>query len=113
MAEHPSRELVVLGRPNDDRPGGMPVLMRGHPDPDPVQNCGRNLVTKGAERLVPSILAREEPGLVRAAQERRAVLVHILLDELGQALLEIELEPDSVLHVIVREYEPIGRERPR
>jgi hypothetical protein len=36
------------------------------------------------------------------------MIVHILLDELGQALLEDELELDPVLDIVVREDEPVG-----
>src|SRR5688500_17745995 len=78
----------------------MAVLMGGDPDTDPVPHGIGELITKGPKRLVAAILAWEEPGLVEAAQEHRTVLVHILLDELGQALLERELEFHPVLHVI-------------
>jgi hypothetical protein len=37
------------------------------------------------------------------------VIVHVLLDELRQALLEDELELDPVLDVVVREDEAIWR----
>jgi hypothetical protein len=45
--------------------------MRGDPDADAIQHRVGDLVTKRAERLVPTVLAWEEPWLVRTAQQRR------------------------------------------
>ena len=108
MAEHPAHELVVLGGSQDQGRGRMAVLVSRNPDADPVLDGVGDLVAERRERLVATVLAREEPERARAAQEHRPMIVHILLDELGQALLEDELELDPVLDIVVREDEPVG-----
>ena len=56
--------------------------------------------------------AWEQPGGIRSAKQRRPELMNVFVDEVGQRLIELEVQIDSVLHVIMRENEPIGRVQP-
>ena len=67
VSQHPAGELVVLRLAHDQCRRGMAVLVRRHSDADPILNGSRDLVAKGLETLVAAVLARKEPGLVRAA----------------------------------------------
>ena len=57
-------------------------------------------------------LAWEQPGGIRAAKQRRPELMNVFIDEVGQRLIELEVQIDTVLHIIVREHQPIGRVQP-
>ena len=57
-------------------------------------------------------LAREQPRGIRSAKQRRPELMNVFVDEVGQGLIELEIQIDTVLHVIVRENEPVGRVQP-
>ena len=51
VAEDTPGELVVPRCPDDQRRRGMPVLMGGDPDADPVLNHVRDLIAKSLEPL--------------------------------------------------------------
>ena len=46
-------------------------------------------------------------GAIRSAQHRRPELMNVFVDEVGQGLIELEVQIDTVLYVIVREDEPV------
>jgi hypothetical protein len=62
--------------------------------------------------LGPPSLTRKEPEVVAAPQQHRPVLVHVGADQSGHMLIKWELELDPVLHIVVREHEPVGLIRP-
>ncbi len=91
------------------RCSGMAELVDSEPQArslvDPLDDLGAEHV----RRLGVAGHAREQPGGVRAAQQHRPELMNVLIDELGQGLVELEVEVDPVLDVIVRKDQPVGR----
>ena len=95
-----------------DRRRSMPELVSRDPKSDRLLNAHGDLLAEHERRLRLTALAREQPGGIRAAKQRRPELMNVFVDEVGQRLIELEIQIDPVLHIIVRENEPVGRVQP-
>ena len=96
-----------------DRRRGVPELVSRDPEPRGLLDPLRDLGAEHVCRFGIAGDAREQPGGVRPAEQHRPELMDVFVDELGQGLVELEVEIDPVLDVIVREDQPVGRVRAR
>jgi hypothetical protein len=112
VAKQPLDGFVVAGMVLEiDRRTGMAELVHGHPHAGSLLDALRNLGAEHVCRLGLTGDAREQPGRVRAAHQRRPELVNVFIDQGRQGLVELKFEIDPVLDVIVREDQPERRVR--
>src|ERR1019366_8893566 len=95
-----------------DRRRGMSELVRRNPESYRLLDPLGNLDAEHNSRLRPTALAREQPGGIRSVKHRRPEIMDVFVDEIGQGLVELEVEIDAVLHIIMRENEPVGHVQP-
>ena len=108
VSKQPPYRLVV-SRPvlEIDRRCGVSKLMRRDPNAYRFHDPFGNQLAERDCGLRPTALAREQPGRVRSAKQRGPVLMNIFVDEICQGLIELEVEIDTVLHVIMRKNQPV------
>ncbi len=95
-----------------NRRRGVSKLMDRDPKSDRFLNARGDLLAELESVLWLTAFAREQPGGIRSAKPRRPELLNVFIDEVRQGLIELEAEIDTVLHIIVRENQPIGRVQP-
>ena len=107
VTENAPYEFVFAGSVlEDERARRMAELMHGDAQSGRLLNPLDDL---GAERdlfLVLAGLARKQPIRVAAAHQRGPEVVHVLVDDRRDRLVELELERDPVLDVVFAEREP-------
>ena len=110
MSKQPPYGLVVP-RPvfEIDRRRSMSELVNGDPKSHRLLNALSDLQLNVFATFGLTALAREQPGGIRSAKQRRPELMNVFVDEVGQGLIELEVQIDTVLYVIVRENEPVRR----
>src|SRR5215212_4127193 len=91
----------------------MPKLVRRQALARGLQNRTRDLLREHGLGLVTAALSGKEPQLIRVAQQHGSMLMRVLLDQGREVLIEHELELEPILHVIVREDQPVGPVWPR
>ena len=107
VTENAPHEFVFAGTVlEDQRARRMAELMHGDAQSGRLLNPVDDL---GAERdlfLVLAGLAGEQPIRVAAAHQRGPEVVHVLVDDRRDRLVELELERDPVLDVVLGEGQP-------
>ena len=59
-----------------------------------------------------TVLAGKQPRGIRSPKQRRSKLMDVFVDQIGQWLVELEVQGDVVLYVIIWEYQPVRRVSP-
>ena len=95
-----------------NRRRGVSKLMDRDPKSDRFLNARGDLLAELESVLWLTAFAREQPGGIRSAKPRRPELLNVFIDEVRQGSIELEAEIDTVLHIVVRENQPIGRVQP-
>jgi len=93
VAENAPNRLVIAGMMFEiDGRGGMAELVNCDPHPRGLFNSLGDLRAEGLGVLASAGLAREQPELIRSAQQGRTELIDIFVDEGGQLGIEWILE---------------------
>src|ERR1019366_10295536 len=95
-----------------DRRRGMSELVRRDPKSSRLLDPPGNLRPEREPHLRLTALAREQPRGIRSAKHRWSKLMNVFADEVGQGPIELKVEINPVLHIIMRENEPVGRVKP-
>src|SRR5258708_5753737 len=86
---------------------GMPELMHGDAQSGGFLNSIDDLSAERNLFLVFAGFARKQPIRVASADQSRPEVMHVFIDERRHCPVEFELERFSVLHLVLREREPI------
>ena len=95
-----------------DRRRSVAELVNRNPESDRFLDAHSNLLAKHDSRFRISVFAGEQAVGIRSTKQRRPELVNVFIDEVRQGLIEFEVQIDTVLDIIMRENEPIGRVEP-
>src|SRR5262249_27513401 len=89
MPQQPPNQFVLAGTVlQNERTGGMPELVDGHPQPGCIVNSLGNLHAERGHSLGAPALTREQPVLVTAPQQAGTEVVDVFLDKVGEIALE-------------------------
>ncbi len=113
MSEQAFHDFVGAGIvPQIDCCSGVPKLVNGDPQAGRVFHALRDLSAEHARRFWLPARAGKQARRVRSAQQVRAEVVDIFVNQFGDRFVERKLKSDTVFHIVVREDEPKGRVRP-
>ena len=107
-------EQVVTARAALENQGacGVSKLMHCHPQPGRLINPLRDLAAQQDVAFGTSVLPREQPVIVPAAQQRRPEIVNVFVNQSGEVPFQRIFQLDPVLDVVTGEDEPVVRVRP-
>src|SRR5262245_26833341 len=113
MSKQPAHRLIV-SRPvlEINRSCGMAKLVNCDTKASRFQYPLGDLLAEKELHLWPTALARKHPGRIRAAQQCWPEVMDVFVDQVCQCVIELKIQIDPILHIIMRENEPIGRVRP-
>src|SRR5262245_66379261 len=107
MPEQLSHEFV-FARPmhENDCAGCMAKLMYRHPDGRLLIDPFADLAAQTDLMFGASEFAWKQPIFISAPEQNRAVIVHVLVDDVRDVLQPV-FEPDAIFYVVIREDKPV------
>src|SRR5262245_3999776 len=113
MSKKPAHRLIVSWPVLEiNRSCGMAKLVNCDTKASRFQYPLGDLLAEKELHLWLTALTREEPGGVGAAQQRWPEVMDVFVDQIRQCVIELKIQIDPVLHIVMRENQPIGRARP-
>ncbi len=98
MSKHPPYRLIVSRMMLEiDRRRSVAKLVRRDPKSGRLLDTFSNLLAEQQFILRLTALSWKQPGGVRPAKQRWSELMNIFVDEVGQGLIELEVQIDAVL----------------
>jgi hypothetical protein len=110
VSKKPADRLVIARLVFEiDCCGSMPELVNRESKSGRVLHAHSDLLAELKFLLRLSSLAWEQPGRVCATQQRRPESMNVLFDEVCQRLIELEVQVNTIFHIVIWKHQPIWR----